>query len=550
MRRPNFLWGALAGGLLTAPLVAVLYLGDVVAGLPFLPFDLFDWITRVMPGPLVTFGIDLMIDTLLLLNINVADTAKTAEQIMAIIMFVVLGAVTGAIFFSFLTWRKITPEPFAGLVMGALFGLPLVAISLTITQSNVSPFFQALWLGLLFVGWGLLLGWTYRYLTQPEAKAVAPASPGAQPASVERLDRRQFIVRFGAASAVITVVGAGVAAMLSRQEQAEAAETIAEAVEHAGDGPDDRVFPNAGDPVMPAPGTRPEYTPVKDHYKVFIRTQPTVIEAEGYVLPIAGLAANPLMLTLEDIHNNYESFDQYVTLSCISGRIGTSLISTTQWTGVSLQDILADVQPLPEARYLNIESGDGFHETIPLDLIAADRRIMLCHSWDGNTLPVDHGFPLRVWIPDRFGMKQPKWIVSMELMEEYEPGYWVERRWDEVARVRTTSVIDTVAVNATYESGGQQLIPVGGIAFSGDRGIGKVEVSVDEGPWTEAQLRQPLSETTWVIWRYDWPFEPGEHTFRVRCTEADGTPQIEREMQPRPSGATGIHSVEADIPEA
>lgn len=549
MRQPNFLWGGLVGGLLTAPLVALLYLGDQLLGLPFLPFDLFDWITRVMPGPLVTFGIDLMIDTMLFLGLDVADVAKTAEQISAVLIFLVIGAVTGAIFFSFLRWRKIEPDTFGGLVMGALFGFPLIAISLAINQSNVATFFQVVWLGILFVLWGLGLAWAYRRLSVP-LPATLTTADGEAALAVDRVDRRQFLVRFGATSALITVVGAGVGAVLARQERAEEVASLDDTTAHQSESTIGQVFPNADDPVTPAPGTRPEYTPVKDHYKVFIRAEPSVIPAEGYVLPITGLVSNPLMLTLDDIYNGYESFDQYVTLSCISGRIGTSLISTTQWTGISLQDILADVEPLPEARFLNIVSADGFHETIPLDLIAADRRIMLCHSWDGNTLPVDHGFPLRVWIPDRFGMKQPKWIESMELMAEYEPGYWVERRWDEVAQVRTTSVIDTVAIDAAYESGGEMLIPVGGIAFSGDRGIGLVEVSVDGGPWQEAQLRSPLSETTWVIWRYDWPYAAGEHEFRVRCQTADGTPQIEREMQARPSGATGIHSVEAEVPAA
>jgi hypothetical protein len=71
-----------------------------------------------------------------------------------------------------------------------------------------------------------------------------------------------------------------------------------------------------------------------------------------------------------------------------------------------------------------------------------------------------------------------------------------------------------------------------------------VEVRSADGdaPWHEAQLRTPLSDTTWVIWRYDWPFEEGRHTFQVRCVEADGTPQIEENTPPRPSGATGIHS--------
>jgi DMSO/TMAO reductase YedYZ molybdopterin-dependent catalytic subunit len=172
---------------------------------------------------------------------------------------------------------------------------------------------------------------------------------------------------------------------------------------------------------------------------------------------------------------------------------------------------------------------------------------MLCYAWDGHELPIDHGYPLRIWIPDRYGMKQPKWITGIEVTDEYKEGYWVERNWDEVARVKTTSVIDTVAANAIIEDGDQELVPVGGIAFSGARGISKVEVRVDGGPWQEAKLRSPLSETTWVIWRYDWPFEEGEHTFEVRCAEGDGTPQIEEESDNRPSGATGIHSYEATL---
>jgi hypothetical protein len=172
---------------------------------------------------------------------------------------------------------------------------------------------------------------------------------------------------------------------------------------------------------------------------------------------------------------------------------------------------------------------------------------MLCYAWDGHDLATDHGYPLRIWIPDRFGMKQPKWITGIEVTDEYKKGYWVKRKWDEVAQVRTTSVIDTVAVNALIEDGDQKRVPVGGIAFSGDRGISKVEVRVDGGPWREAKLRAPLSETTWVIWRYDWPFEEGEHTLEVRCADADGTPQIEQKQSSRPSGATGIHSYEATI---
>jgi DMSO/TMAO reductase YedYZ molybdopterin-dependent catalytic subunit len=302
-------------------------------------------------------------------------------------------------------------------------------------------------------------------------------------------------------------------------------------------------LPNADDPLMPAPGTRPEYTPLKDHYKVFIRSEPTVIDGASWTLPITGLVDNPLNLTRDDLRQNYTAREQYVTLRCISGRIRTSLISTTLWSGASLKEVLEDAGLQPEARFLHITSGDGFYETVDLDLVMSDERIMLAYDWDGNPLPVDHGFPLRIWIPDLYGMKQPKWITGMEVTGEYQEGYWVERGWDEVARVRTVSAIDSVAAEAVYEQDGQQMVPIGGMAYAGARGISMVELRVDGGEWQEARLRSPLSETSWVIWRFDWPFEAGEHTFEVRCFEADGAAQIAEENPPRPSGATGLHGL-------
>ena len=128
------------------------------------------------------------------------------------------------------------------------------------------------------------------------------------------------------------------------------------------------------------------------------------------------------------------------------------------------------------------------------------------------------------------------------VLDEIRLGYWVERGWDPVAQVNTVSVVDTIAIDAAYQKDGQTFIPVGGIAFAGSRGISNVEISEDNGPWKRAQLGESLSETTWVLWRYDWPFESGHHTFAVRSTESDGTPQIADSRPPRPSGATGIHT--------
>ena len=530
--------GTLVGALLAAPMLGVMYLGRHLVELPFLPYDLFDWSTRVLPGSLVTFGIDLMIDTMRLVGMSVADSAKTAEKIFAVLGFFVGGVAASTVFFAVFKYRDRRPDVVAGLVAGALAGLPMVAVSVVITESTVHPILIVLWLLALFFAWGVVVREAYVRLDPEEAETE---TAGVQPAAVQVIDRRQFLVRVGAATATITVASTVLGNLLAGAARRELEAELEDSMAHLTSVSEKSPFPNANDPLMPAPGTRPEYTPLKDHYKVFIRTEPTIIDGAAWTLPIMGLVDNPVSLTMDDIRNNYDSRDQYVTLSCISGRIPSTLISTTQWTGASLQDILADVRPQSNANYLYITSGDGFYETVALDLIASDERIMLCYGWDGNPIPMDHGFPLRIWLPDRYGMKQPKWITGIEVTEEERPGYWVERGWDAVAQVQSTSVIDTVAGDAVYASNGQQLVPVGGIAWAGDRQISKVELRVDEGPWQEAQLRSPLSETTWVIWRYDWPFVAGNHKFEVRCQEGDGTPQIETSRDNRPSGATGTH---------
>ncbi len=533
--------GALVGALLTSAMMGVMYLANQLLGLPFVPYDIFNWMTRVLPGAIITFGIDMMIDTMLFLGVDVANSAKTAERVSANLQFLILGAIVGALFFAIMQARRSQGDRLAGLIVGALFGLPVMGISLSITQSEMLPLVNIFWILALFLLWGWVLNVSYgRFVT------ISPPEESTETARVVlRQDRRKFLIQLGASTAVITVAGAGVGAALARAEKDRRTETLANDRVHNTEPGNNNPFPNANDPIVPVAGTRPEYTPIKDHYQVFLQTEPTLIDGASWVLPITGMVDNPLMLTLDEIQTRWESVDQYVTLSCISGRVGTTLISTTQWTGVSVQDVLADLGVQEGAKYLFINCGDGFYETVDLDLIMSDRRIMFCYAWDGNTLPQDHGFPLRIWIPDRYGMKQPKWITEIEVTNEYNEGYWVERNWDQVARVKATSVIDTVAVDHIISEGDEQRVPIGGIAFAGARGISKVQVRVDGGTWQDAQLRAPLSETTWVIWRYEWPFTAGDHLFEVRCVELDGTPQLEEATDNRPDGAAGLHSREA-----
>lgn len=154
-----------------------------------------------------------------------------------------------------------------------------------------------------------------------------------------------------------------------------------------------------------------------------------------------------------------------------------------------------------------------------------------------------HGFPLRIYIPNRYGMKQPKWIESIEAIDHHGPGYWVDRGWNAQAYPQILSIIDTVAVDHVENN----QVPVGGIAWAGDRGIQKVEVQVDNNAWTGAELRQPLGPLTWVQWRYNWPRVTGQHTFRVRATDGTGKLQSGEYHDPYPSGATGYDEVSINV---
>ena len=203
--RPGSAAGALAGGLLTAPLVGLMYLLNPLAAWPFVPFALFDWIARVLPGPVVTFGIDLMIDGLRLFGMSVAASAKTAEQVAAILLFLFLGVVAVSIYFAILRRQSLASAIIPGSVLGMLFGLPLVVISLGMGQYAGDPSVAGLGLLVLFLAWGVASVKVYLRLA---ANADGLATED-EIRWVKSISRRQFMIRLGAATATITVVGSG-----------------------------------------------------------------------------------------------------------------------------------------------------------------------------------------------------------------------------------------------------------------------------------------------------------------------------------------------------
>jgi DMSO/TMAO reductase YedYZ molybdopterin-dependent catalytic subunit len=346
-------------------------------------------------------------------------------------------------------------------------------------------------------------------------------------------------MQLGGAAAAVSIVGSALGRVAGGRGESNRGEA-----NRLPEGPwsESHALPNADAAVKPPPGTRAEFTPLAQHYRIDINTTPPEVRESSWRLRWSGLVTQPLVWTLDDIRS-WPAKHQFITLSCISNEIGGDLIGTTRWTGVSLKLLLPELGLLRSATHLKIRSADGFYEVVALDTIRADDRVMLTYAWDGLPLATGHGFPLRIYIPDRYGMKQPKWIESIEAIDRWEPGFWVSRGWDREARMKATSAIDAIATDMMIgQPGADRRVPIGGFAHAGVRGISKVQIRADDGPWQEAELRAPLSGQTWVMWRYDWPLQKGKHTFAVRCFEGDGTAQIEQEAPPEPGGATGLHT--------
>jgi DMSO/TMAO reductase YedYZ molybdopterin-dependent catalytic subunit len=435
--RPGLVTGSLVAAMLTASLIAVYYLAWKVAGLPFVPFDVFDWMTRILPGQVLAAGISAMVTVIRALNLGpTAAAAKAAEQAMAIIGMFFTGVIAGTILFSIIRALRGRYACTLGLALGIALGVPVELISRSVGQTaNTGPGLSAVWvLGALLL-WGATLGWANQQLLAVAGRVLRAKPAGGD--TVERIDRRRFLVRLGGATAVVTVIGAIVgelSGLMRKRVSAARGNIVPWSSTHP--------LPNADAAVKPAPGTRPEFTPLERHYRIDINTVPPAIDPQQWRLNIDGLVEKPLALTLDELQR-FEPMHQFITLSCISNPVGGDLIGTTRWTGVSLQRHLPNLRLQAGATHLKIRAADEFYEVVSLETIRSDERVMLAYAWDGVPLIPEHGFPLRVYIPDVYGMKQPKWIESIEVTDHWEPGYWIVRGWDNVARMKATSVIDS-----------------------------------------------------------------------------------------------------------
>jgi len=273
-------------------------------------------------------------------------------------------------------------------------------------------------------------------------------------------------------------------------------------------------------------------------------SDPTV-DGQSWTLGVGGMVDRPLQLRLSELRA-LPSVIEYVTLECISNNVGGDQMSTGNFKGVALRDLVAMAGPQAQAGWVAFKARDGYTESIPLSLVTGAPEVLVVYELDGAPLPMSHGFPARMLIPGHYGMKGPKWLDSIDLVTQEARGYWEQQGWDHNAVVKTTSRFDVPQDGEIIKVGA---IQVAGVAFAGLRGISKVEYSTDGGSsWSVANFDAPLSKLTWVIWRATWsPNSHGSYTLRVRATDAAGSLQDSGNAPSYPSGSSGYHTIHVNV---
>jgi DMSO/TMAO reductase YedYZ molybdopterin-dependent catalytic subunit len=286
------------------------------------------------------------------------------------------------------------------------------------------------------------------------------------------------------------------------------------------------------------------------------------IARDSWRLDIVGQVENPRVYSFADIAA-MPAVEQETTLLCISYEVGSGLCSNAIWKGVPLPTLLAQVKPKPNVTTVLFRAADGYYETFRFPK-ATEPTTLVAYEMNGEPLPQRHGFPLRLIVPGLYGEKNPKWLTRIELLNEADGrlhrrhgcGFYKEQGWGRQGdAIPTHSRFDAPQVRGDHFEAPFQVgktVELRGMAFGGDRGISKVEISSDDGKnWVDAEISKPGTKLSWSLWSYQWtPDEEGETRLVVRATDGNGQLQISEYRDQVPDGATGLHRVRARVEKA
>jgi DMSO/TMAO reductase YedYZ molybdopterin-dependent catalytic subunit len=380
----------------------------------------------------------------------------------------------------------------------------------------------------------------------PDTLGVAPPSfpppdtggAARHAASGESVSRRQLLV--SSAAVGVGAAGAGIGGYLlgAGVDVAASQSDVAGTLRPAQPTPP---LPAGAD--FAAQGTPTFLTENREFYRIDTALRLPAKAAADWSMKVHGLVERELTISYQDLLNR-PLVERPVTLTCVSNEVGGNLISTANFIGVSLRDVLLEAGVKPGADQLFSTSLDGFTAGTPVDVVLEPGRgAMLALGMNSAPLPLEHGYPVRMVIPGLYGyVSATKWLADLEVTTfDAKQSYWLQRGWAQQAPIKTQSRIDRPRSGGSVPAG--QLVAAG-IAWAQHRGIAGVEVRVDGGPWQPAQLSTEVNSDTWRMWRVELTVPPGDHTLECRATDTTGVPQTPLLADPVPDGATGWPSIQ------
>ncbi|RXZ67231.1 molybdopterin-dependent oxidoreductase, partial [Agromyces albus] len=292
-------------------------------------------------------------------------------------------------------------------------------------------------------------------------------------------------------------------------------------------------------------GLGPVITPNAEFYRIDTALAVPNVDPGGWSLRIHGMVEREVTITWDELLA-LPLEESVTTLACVSNEVGGSLIGNAVWLGHPIRELLARAAPTADADMVLSRSVDGFTASTPLQVLQDDRNAILAVGMNGEPLPPEHGFPVRMVVPGLYGyVSATKWVVDLEVTRfDAASAYWTDRGWSERGPIKISSRIDVPRPGQSVDAGP---VVIAGVAWHQHTGISRVEVQIDDGAWADATLATAISIDTWVQWRYDWDAAAGSHRVRVRATGADGEVQTAERQGVVPDGATGLHEVRVEV---
>lgn len=456
------------------------------------------------------------------LMIGLFGTADKA----ALIVFIALVAAVLAALAGILEYRR---PPFGRYVVVAA---GLVALVAALTRAGASPFDAVPPVLAMLVAAVVLTMLT----TRLRAGSAADSDGQVQPAA--GLDRRRFLAYTGVSAGVGVLAAVGGQLLSAGSRAADAARALF-------------TLPAATTPAAPLPagvsfdidGLTPIITPNAEFYRIDTALSVPRIDPSTWTLKITGLVENEVEIDFAELLA-LPLEESTTTLACVSNYVGGDLIGNALWLGYPIRELLARAKPTADADMVLSRSEDGWTASTPLEALTDDRNSILAVGMNGEQLPLEHGYPVRMVVPGLYGyVSATKWVTELIVTRfDRETAYWSTRGWSERGPVKLSSRVDVPRGNV--EAG---TVTVAGVAWSQHVGVSAVDVQVDGGDWNPATLADAISVDTWRQWRWDWDAPSGSHTIRVRATDANGLVQTSELADVAPDGATGLHEISLSV---